>query len=170
MLVTESQRKALVDLLSRVIALKELDRVRLNGFGRVRLAALWNARANISADSGDLLPHDKQVVLEILYDRLVADTVLEATGELNDTAVAEVEQMRVLASQLISDMQFRQLRANLIQVGDVQLSHAELTRMGLYDMVPTEKIDGYAKDRGQLSKVASFLLKKNKERGRVYPH
>ncbi len=169
MVVTDSQRRRIVDMLIDYLAEPSRARHRLNKTGRLRVRLIRNVLANIDSEDGELMPHDLKVALGALYERLVNDTWLDALEELNDTVVTELYELRVIACQIITELQFTQVQDNLIRVGGTELSHAELTRMGLFELVPTIKIEGYAEGRGQLSIIAKHLLKQSGGR-KVYRH
>jgi hypothetical protein len=169
MIVTDSQHQRIVDMLTDYLADPSRARHRLSSIGRSRVRLIRKVLANIDAEDGELFPHDLKVVLGALYERLVNDTWLDALGELGDAVMTELYELRTIASQIITELQFTQVQPNLIRVAGMELSHAELTRMGLYDLVPTDKIEGYAEGRGQLSIIAKHLLKQSRGR-KVYQH
>ncbi len=169
MIVTDAQRQKIVAMLIDYLAEPSRARHRLNASGRVRTKLVRNALANIDSEDGGVYVHDLKAILRPLAERLMSDTWLDALEELSDAAIRELHELRVIACQIISELQFTQVQPNLIRVGDMELSHAELTRMGLFEIVPTEKIEGYAEGRGQLSVIAKHLLSQSGGR-KVYRH
>src|SRR3989338_759817 len=119
-------------------------------------------RQSLIQHNDELTALETSVLLEALYDRLCADTLLDMREELSDNRVIILVALRVLVAQLFQDMGMWAVSPNLFRIAeDVELSHAEMVRMGLYELVPTEKIDGYAEGKGELSKIAKYLLRTN---------
>lgn len=171
MVLPDKQRDLVVQVIDEyVFAVYQALRMRKrNQHASFKIQQALDVRQHIYSD-GELMAIDKVVLLKILLRRLSEDTLLDVDDELEKEYREILSDLRAFAKQLITDTEVRMVRPNVMRIAEeILISDAERVRMGLYELVPTEKIETYAREeRGELSVIARHLLKTN--RGRVYSH
>lgn len=173
MVILDSQRKLLIEILNEDETNKyqRICARRGNEKTEHKRELVLHVRQSLFHNDNELTEMDKVIIVEALYDRLCADILLDTRGELPQERRQTLFELQVIAAQLFHNMEMRMVQPNLFHITeDIEFSHAEFVRMGLYDLVPTDKITSYTEGRGELSKIAKHVLRVNSGKGPVYTH
>ena len=114
------------------------------------------------------LPYKKNqmmVVVDVLYDFLVIETMNQVRGLLSSKSLKQLETLRTLFAKILANAQ---VRGRELNIGSIYVVPAEMVKIGLHKMLERSEMQllGYAwkNDGGMLGVIARFFWHQDYEK------